>query len=288
MDAIFMAVDGACARSVGKAAKPKSNRAVVGDEKKNRLNRVEFVLCLIRVSIHRYILSGHNKDVSEALQRLIELCHSLIQPNLLAAPNVFRRSHCYLPETCRMLAYYEQPLRSLFDTIASAGREVAGHGRELLTMSCWQRFMRSVRLVGADVSVRDATLAFAWSRMCVVDPRTSAGQLRDSHLPFEGFLEALCRVAAMKSLPTDAEISAAGCRDAADFLERLRVEDAAALDELVTTRATPWGSEPSQPLARCIDHLMSIIVQAIDHSENRALEKKEVVRFWEAATGDDD
>jgi hypothetical protein len=58
--------------------------------------------------------------------------------------------------------------------------------------------------------------------MCVIDELTIQGRMRDSHLPFEGFLEALVRISLLKVLPTDQEIEDYGARDAGMFYKMLR------------------------------------------------------------------
>ena len=75
--------------------------------------------------------------------------------------------------------------------------------------------------------------------MAVIDDATPRGHLRETHLPYESFLEALCRVAMLKALPTDDEIEAAGARDAGVYLEDLRSRDARVRGAL-RTRKTGW------------------------------------------------
>ena len=47
--------------------------------------------------------------------------------------------------------------------------------------------------------------------MLVIDGWTDRGHAKESCLPFEGFLEALCRVSALMALPTDAEVNESAC-----------------------------------------------------------------------------
>ena len=134
--------------------------------------------------------------------------------------------------------------------------------------------LRALEMMQDDLTDRDATLCFVWSRMCVIDPRTRLGHMKESHLPFEGFLEALCRLAILKALPTDYEISEGicrgdemaelrGCEDAGEYLARLLDDAPGEYQELMLERATPWGDEPDQPVCRCVAHLLSLIVRLI-------------------------
>lgn len=50
--------------------------------------------------------------------------------------------------------------------------------------------------------------------MAVIDSRTKKGSDKENNLPFEGFMEALCRLSVLKALPTDAELAETGCSDA--------------------------------------------------------------------------
>lgn len=81
-----------------------------------------------------------------------------------------------------------------------------------------------------------------------VDPLSS----HEYSLPFEGFLEALCRTAALKALPTDEEISSAGCQDAGEYVMRLRATDEEEYQRIQIERCTPWGQGPSDLQARAL------------------------------------
>ena len=173
---------------------------------------------------------------------------------------------------------------------------ISGEGHRLqdrtVSLDEWLHFLRNIDLIGADVTQLDATLAFSWSRMCVIDTRHEKGYAKDSHLPFEGFMEALCRLSAMKSLPSPAEVEEAHCVDASEYLEKLKAEDPAKWEDLVKSRATPWGDAPAFPLQYCVVQLLAIIVRSIEqHSGtssrklNGKLEKKEVASFWESVGG---
>ena len=74
-------------------------------------------------------------------------------------------------------------------------------------------------------------------------------------------MQALCRVSALKATPSDEELGKA--TNAAEYLENLRGSDAEAYKKLIEERARPFGCEPSQPLHRCMHHLMSMLIRAI-------------------------
>ena len=78
-------------------------------------------------------------------------------------------------------------------------------------------------------------------------------------------MQALCRLAGIKALPTDAEISQAGCADAGEYVNTLRETDDEKYQELLS-RGRCWGSEPSQPMDRCAAHLVSIIIRKVEEN----------------------
>ena len=95
--------------------------------------------------------------------------------------------------------------------------------------------------------------------MAVIDGRTPRGFAKENNLPFEGFLEALCRLSMLKALPTDEELAAAEEPDAGRYLAWLAMEQEDAYDELIESRAVPWGGEPYQPVERCVRHMLAVI-----------------------------
>ncbi|KOO32951.1 flagellar associated protein [Chrysochromulina tobinii] len=137
---------------------------------------------------------------------------------------------------------------------ASDGGEVGQkHMASLCSFSEWQMFVKLCKLIGPDLTERDAKLSFAWARMAVINGASEQGAVKESNLPFEGFLEACCRLAVLKSLPTDAEIEASSSADAGLHIRHLIATDEVAYNELVASRSSPWpGSfrEPKQEPAR--------------------------------------
>ena len=99
--------------------------------------------------------------------------------------------------------------------------------------------------------------------MVVVDDSSAVGHLRETHITFEGFCEALCRVAVLKALPTDEEIDEAESADAGAYMEELRARDATSYTRMLQERQVAWGEEPPQPEERCVAHLLAIIMKRV-------------------------
>ena len=77
------------------------------------------------------------------------------------------------------------------------------------------------------------------------------------------------RIACLKGLPNDHEISEAGFEDAGAYMRWLKDKDEEHYDKLIDEGATPWpGLEPPQPVARCVDHVCTIMFRAV-HSETK-------------------
>ena len=120
---------------------------------------------------------------------------------------------------------------------------------------------------------RRARRCFAWSRCFGNNGASPApggnhganlfsdrGISRFLYLPFEGFLEALCRVAAIKALPTDEELTEAGMLHAPAFLNEMRETRPGEYEQFLLTRGGTWGGRLRQPLHKALGHLLNMIV----------------------------
>ena len=154
-----------------------------------------------------------------------------------------------------MLTRHERFLRSIFDAVA---KNSFGTSSSLVHLDCFREGINALGLMGGDVTERDVTLCFSWSRMLLAESQGPGGSKKENCLPFEGFLEALCRIAILKALPTDDEIASAGCADAGAYVARLMHSNAAGYKSLLERKAS-WGSRPSQPAERCLAHLIAIM-----------------------------
>ena len=239
-----------------------------GKNRQSGLTRIEFLCAIVRVALSRYLLSGVTTSMSVALERLLV---SDISPTLkpsLSAPDEFRRGHCYTQEVHDVLMKHETSLRVIFDGL-DALTNTRGQLGKLCSFGVWRGFLRSLGLIGENSGLSESVSAycFLWSIMCVIDGQTVGGRLKEKHLPFEGFLEALCRLAAIAPLPTDDEIRDALLPDAGAFVAYLKREKPAMFEVFQTERTGKWNSPPRQPIHRCLEHLLQIIFRRIEGSD---------------------
>jgi hypothetical protein len=279
LDRLFLAVNakGALVRKEkmqAEKANPMARRssasssASAHDDDKHALSRVEFMVCLVHLACNKHVVSGELRDMSEALDRLLRATFQSRASKILgsaryADSNTFRDLYCYTEPVDKVLRRHEKSLRLLFAAVSGGGR---GKESDLLSLEEWMRFLREARIMGADLSERDATLCFAYSRMLVANPSSERGRRHECHLPFEGFLEAIVRAAILKALPTDGEIEGAPTevQDAGSFLMRLEVEDHEEYKRMMLERKTQWAGEPDQPIERCVSHLIAVIIRRIE------------------------
>ena len=107
--------------------------------------------------------------------------------------------------------------------------------------------------------------------------------MRDSHLPFEGFLEAIVRMATLKALPTDAEIEAYDCADAASYFIKLRADEEDRYQQILNSRGNQWGAPPKQPIARCVSHVCSMIVRRVEEDSGGTSATVDMDVTWQEA-----
>lgn len=268
-DLLFITVDAACTkyweRLIDKAKREKAGAVSGRSEQKKALSRVEFCFALVHIAVNRYVKTGELSDVSEALHKLLTHVESRLDSALLVDPNVFRREYCYTTDVNAILIKYDNSLGALYAALAGGVNALTGgFNATLLSLYEWITFMRALEMIQADVTERDALLCFTFSRMAVIDGSSMKGNGRETQLPFEGFLEAIVRLSALKALPTDEEVESAGVKDAFEYLAQLRAKDVEEYNDMLMKRSSPMGAEPPQPIHRCVEHTIRIIIRTIE------------------------
>lgn len=251
------------------------SRAVEADMKRNAFSRVEFFVALLHIAVNRHQRTGAAKNLQEALLYLLvgDLQSVLdgegdIPAKVFVHPKVFREKYCYSKEVSNVLSINIVALRALFGILCRAKESSQ---LRLLALHEWMDFLRATDLFAGDLTERQATLCFSWSRSIVEDETTPKGYCKDTCLPFEGFLEALCRLSVLTAMPTDEEMKAVGYGSAdpldsraGPYLRRMRIDHEEQYAALCELEKTDWGDEPPrQPIDRRIAHLMSCIFYAL-------------------------
>ena len=257
-------------------------REAVHDKDTRSLCRHEWLNCLVRIAVMKYVKTAEMSDVSRAIERLLAVD---IGPRLpawvMTDRQIFRRQTCYTEAVTAVLFEHRVSLQNLFAHYADTeqGRGAARE-RTLMSLGEWHELLIDCEILDDRLSRRDATIAFVLSRHHVVDENGKDAHLKLENLSLEDFYEALCRIACMKALPSDREIDEAGCFDAGDFLLRLRDEKAedewlnmyyAKSPEEVGKRDGDSAANgvadvdrPRQPAHRCLTHLILLILRTVE------------------------
>ena len=104
---------------------------------------------------------------------------------------------------------------------------------------------------------------FSWSRMVVEDTQSLKGCYKNSVLPFEGFMEALCRLSAQKSMPTEEEVEQV--QNVGEYLQELKKTDLHAYEQLLIERKLPWcSSVVLDDFPRRVEAVISIFLVAVE------------------------
>ena len=217
--------------------------------------------------------------MSESVDRL--LC-DVIKPQLawlLDGPasgesDRFRIFHAYSEPTCEVLRATEPFLHQCFEYLAMGKADQrppprrppprlphGGASVVTLTADGWSSGLRRMGLIGYDLSEQEALRCFAKSMMAVVDSETPRGHLCSTCLNFEGFMEAVCRLACLKALPTQREMDDADCDDAAAFLTQLRDRDEHAYDLWLRERQIVYGTVPHD-----LPHRVLAVLSVLRHA----------------------
>ena len=261
LDRVFIAVDTKASHvfKAAKAAAEQQGRRIDSDaDEKKALKRPEFCTALVTVATLKFLKTNMVSNVADAFRKLmLEVIEPLVDYDKLPDPNLFRR-FCYVFAVSNELMKANSSLRILHKALSEYE---FGKGAKRLGPRGWRDALRAFNFLGMDISERDCTLCFVWSRMA-----SSSPSVADDRLPFESFLEALCRLASIKALPTDEEMAAKGCEDAGKYVQLMLSEEDTRkeYEDMLRARRIGWGGKPTLPLETCVRHTISIISRAIE------------------------
>jgi hypothetical protein len=272
------------------------------------LMRFEFLDCVVRIAIAKYLKSGATNDVSDAL---VMLCEQNIKPNLDAEAvhdsNDFRKSRLYFEAVDKIYWKHQRKMKmivsntlicyclcgniyviinnsfltfvsfsfsfSQFDVFALP--KVGFSKQKLMTLSEWSIFMKCVDLYDEDFTQREGKLAFAWSQMAVADEIRR--RVPFTCITFEDFQEALARVCDMKALPTDSELRQAGCSSTAEFFKKLSLKGL--LDDFCRDHPCNWNDKKTRSMAELLPKFLDWVYSKLDRDGDGDFDRADLQRW---------
>jgi hypothetical protein len=274
------------------------------DDDTRALNRQEFMQILVRIAIVRFVLTKEEQDVSAAVERLFS---QIIAPAMREVDGVaqdsneFRRTACFTFDMSDMLKDCLSSIRAVFEVYANTlSHEANTNVNTRMSLDEWLSLLHDTDLIDAEFSVKEAMLAFVWSRQLVVDERLHANRVKLLNLGFEDFMEALIRTSTMKALPTDDELALAYLSDdssfehvpdAGEFMLTMRRDQPQAYKAWLSEHAVRWddfarwdrGDGVGEKYDRALAHLLELLIRTIDGQtqgkDDMMLSRREVTLF---------
>ena len=216
------------------------------------LMRFEFLGCVARLAVVKYVKTNIVNDVSEAIQMLCDNHISkFLGPKAICDSNDFRKDRLYNPHVDKIYRDHLPRLLSIFEHFSSP----KGTGQLRMYMSEWGQFVTKAGLIADDFEEIEAKLAYSWSQMA----HSSEVNNRTHYLSlsFEDFLEGIGRICDLKALPTTAELRVAGTKNTGLFFQKL--EEEGSLPDFYESHPNEWNEEKTRPLADLLPKLLELI-----------------------------
>jgi hypothetical protein len=223
------------------------------------LMRFEFLECVVRIAVQKYLRSGDTDDVSDAVRML---CDRNIRPNLgkeaVNDSNDFRRERMYNEAVDMVLKKHNKRLQMIFKVFAQPKIGLTKY--QLMNMDEWMYLCKTCELFDSDFTQREGKLAFAWSQMAVADEVRR--RVPFTCITFEDFLEAVCRICDMKALPTDDDLLRAGVKTAGKFFHKKKEEGL--LDDFCHDNPCHWYEKKDREMGELLPKLLDLMFTKLD------------------------
>jgi hypothetical protein len=166
--------------------------------------------------------------------------------------------------------------------------------KEGLSWDNWLQLVDAFAWLDRTFTSRDAGNVYVWSRMWAFDDGSVAARRKVTNLWFEDFLEAIVRVATMKSLPDMQEVIYAGFSDCGEYLmelkatgEKIELRDcvvSAAYDKFCQEHPASWDKKPAMDTEDLVEHMCMFIKRTIETklgkpTSGKELTKREIMKF---------
>jgi len=196
------------------------------------LIRYEFLEAVVRIACAKLLAPGKAASLTAALDTLVD--DVLAGPRLVGEwgsdlfmrGDAYRERRVYTREVDAVLVAHAPILANVHRAFARhtvlrytpSGpvkhvlpvTDEAVQAAPLMSWEGWVTLMAAAKLLDDNFGEAEAGLAFSAARMRVSNDVDVKNWTPATHLALPDFYEALCRVADMKSLPTDEEVAAAG------------------------------------------------------------------------------
>ena len=225
------------------------------------INYRQFASLIVRVAIVKHVMSGHTPDVSDAL-------HHLITQNILPRlplearmpSNQFRREYCYNEPVDTVLWEHRLSLEAIFEVYSGSDSATPTDGA--ISYDAWQAFLADFEMFTEAFTRREAGYTFMQSNMRPIETGRRRAWHKMCHMWFEDFLEAIVKMAHVKSLPTAADIDAAGFADAGGLLLSLRA--AGKYEDFVRSNRSSWPSNTHLEAPQIlVKHLLTLLERTV-------------------------
>jgi hypothetical protein len=284
--------------SVNESQLSKSQKAW---NSKTRLTRSELIEVLVRAAIDNQEIEDMPRCVNETFEDMLNLGRLPHAGSILHDADAFRRSNCYRREVCAVLDHHKASLLNVFNVYAAYGSGAADQFgvTDLLGVQEWSSFIRDIGMT-KELTVRTVFVIFSHSRMATIDETSRKSQLGTlMQLSFEGFLEAIVRIAFIKALPTDKEMRRHGFEYPGEFFGALLEVGPAAYQAWLDAAHRKQRKGQADPIWRRVDMLVLLIVGIMQFgvekttrgatlllrgSPNQMLSAEEVRRFFKKPT----
>ena len=268
---------------------------------KNRLTRSELIEVLVRAAIDNQEIEDMPRCVNETFEDMLNMGRLPHAGSILHDADAFRRSNCYRREVCAVLDHHKASLLNVFNVYAAYGSGAADLSgvTELLGVEEWSALIRDIGMT-KELTVRTVFVIFSHSRMATIDETSRKSQLGTlMQLSFEGFLEAIVRVAFIKALPTDKEMRRHGFEYPGEFFGALLEVGPAAYQAWLDAAHRKQRKGQGDPIWRRVDMFVLLIVGIMQFgvektthgatlllrgSPNEMLSAEEVRRFFKKPT----